>query len=144
MTITTRDELVTTMATIGLTGMAREGDLDVLFAGSSEGPPAPTVDTLTGATATGKAVMKATDATAARTAIGAGTSNLAVGTTAITAKAGNYTPTSTEVSTALKAKAQITALTAVVTPDATDEATAVTLVNANKVAINAIIAALKA
>lgn len=34
-------------------------------------PAAPTVDNLSGATATGRAVMKATDAEAARTAIGA-------------------------------------------------------------------------
>lgn len=34
-------------------------------------PAAPTVDNLSGATATGRAVMKATDAAAARTAIGA-------------------------------------------------------------------------
>lgn len=51
-----------------------------------------TVDTLTGATATGKALMKAASQEAARTTIGAGTSNLAIGTTAQTAKAGNYTP----------------------------------------------------
>lgn len=37
-------------------------------------PAAPTADTLSGATTTGKAVLKATDAAAARTAIGAGTS----------------------------------------------------------------------
>lgn len=141
MAIGTRDELVTTLATIGLMGMAREGDLDVLFEG---GAAAPTVDTLSGATATGKAVMKATDATEARTAIGAGTSNLAVGTTAETAKAGNYVPTSAEVAAGLKAKAQIAALAAVSAPDATDLETAQTLANANKVAINAIIAALKA
>ncbi|MBW3088823.1 hypothetical protein KIH77_08825 [Bifidobacterium sp. 82T24] len=36
-------------------------------------PASPTADTLSGATATGKAVLKATDAAAARTAIGAGT-----------------------------------------------------------------------
>lgn len=142
MAIGTRDELVTTLASIGLMGMAREGDLDVLFEGA--GGVAPTVDTLSGATATGKAVMKAVDAAAARTAIGAGTSSLAVGTTAATAKAGNYVPTSAEVAAALKAKAQITALVAVSAPDATDLATAQTLANANKVAINAIIAALKA
>lgn len=35
--------------------------------------PAPTIDTLSGVTATGKAVAKAADAAAARTAIGAGT-----------------------------------------------------------------------
>ena len=41
----------------------------------SDGGEAPTADTLEGATATGKALMKATDAEAARTAIGAGTSS---------------------------------------------------------------------
>ena len=53
---------------------------------------APTADTLTGATAVGKSVMKATDAAAARTAIGAGTSNLTLGTTATTALKGDYAP----------------------------------------------------
>lgn len=38
-------------------------------------PAAPTADTLGGATDTGRAVLKATDAAAARKAIGAGTSN---------------------------------------------------------------------
>ena len=65
---------------------------------------------ITDATATGRSVLTATDAAAARTAIGAGTSNLTIGTTASTAKAGNYTPTTTEVSNALKAKAEIAAL----------------------------------
>lgn len=55
-------------------------------------PAAATVDNLSGAGATGKAVMKAATAEAARTAIGAGTSNLTIGTTATTAKAGNYAP----------------------------------------------------
>lgn len=41
-------------------------------------------------------------------------------------------------------KAQITALTNVTTPDATDPATVITLANANKAKINQIIAALKA
>ena len=56
-------------------------------------PAAPTADTLSGATATGKAVLKAADAAAARTAIGAGTgsSNLALGTTATTAAKGDHT-----------------------------------------------------
>lgn len=141
MAIKTRDELVQTLAAIGLMGMAREGDLDALFA---TGSTPPTVDTLTGATATGKAVMKATDAAAARTAIGAGTSSLIVGTSATQAKAGNYTPTSAEVGTALKAKTQVAALTAVAVADATDATTAAALANANKAAINAIITALKA
>lgn len=60
-------------------------------------PAAATVDNLGGAGATGKEVMKATSAEAARTAIGAGTSNLTIGSTAQTAKAGNYTPTWNEV-----------------------------------------------
>lgn len=73
----------------------------------------------------------------ARSAIGAGTSSLAIGTTASTAKAGNYTPSTSEVSNSLKAKSQISALTAIADPStatAEDIATAV----------NAIIAALKA
>lgn len=132
MAITTRDELVRVLASIGIMGMAREGDLDILFAAVSTPP---TVDTLTGATATGKAVMKATDATAARTAIGAGTSSVVVGTGATNAKAGNYVPTSAEVAAGLKAKAQIAALT-----NAAAGADAAALVTA----VNAIIAALKA
>jgi hypothetical protein len=49
------------------------------------------------ATTVGKSVLTAADAAAARTAIGAGTSNLAIGTTSTTAKAGNYAPTWAEV-----------------------------------------------
>lgn len=48
-------------------------------------------------TAVGRAVVKATDAAAARTAIGAGTSNLAIGTTSTTAMAGDRTFTKTDV-----------------------------------------------
>ena len=100
-------------------------------------PAAATVDNLGGAGATGKVVMKAANAEAARTAIGAGTSNLAIGTTASTAKAGNYTPTTNEVSASLKAKAEIVALTEIADPtSATPEDVAT--------AVNAIIAALKA
>ena len=43
-----------------------------------------------------------------------------------------------------KDKTQIAALTAIATPDASDPATTQTLANANKAAINAVIAALKA
>lgn len=141
MAITTRDELIKALALVGITGLARAGDLDALFDGGSGGDVS--VDTLTGAGVAGKAVMKAADAAAARTAIGAGTSNLAVGTTASSAKAGNYTPTSAEVATGLKQKAAIVALSKVTVVDATDEATAITLANANKAAINAVIDALK-
>jgi hypothetical protein len=48
-------------------------------------------------TATGRSVLTATDATAARTAIGAGTSSLVIGTTASTAKAGNWVPAFSEI-----------------------------------------------
>lgn len=137
ITIANRADLIRAVSALGFQVSAEQGVFDGLFAA---GGAAPTVDTLTGATATGKAVMKATDAAAARTAIGA----VALGTTASTAKAGNYVPTSAEVSTALKAKAQVAALTAVAVADATDLASAQALANANKVAINAIIAALKA
>jgi hypothetical protein len=47
---------------------------------------------ITDSTATGRAVLTAADAPTARTAIGAGTSSLVLGTTAGTAKAGDYAP----------------------------------------------------
>ena len=49
------------------------------------------------ATTTGRNVLKAVDGPAARTAIGAGTSNLTLGTTSAAAKAGDYVPTWIEV-----------------------------------------------
>lgn len=134
--IKNRDDLIRAVSQLGFQVSVEQGVLDGLFATGA----ATTVDTLSGATSVGKAVMKATDAAAARTAIGA----VALGTTASTAKAGNYVPTSAEVAAALKAKTQIAALTAVAVADATDQATAITLVNALKVSVNAIIAALKA
>lgn len=50
------------------------------------------------ATSLGRSVLTAVNAAAARSAIGAGTSNLAVGTTATDAKAGNWVPASTDIS----------------------------------------------
>lgn len=47
---------------------------------------------LTDATDIGKAIIAAADAAAAREAIGAGTSNLKIGTAATDAKSGDYTP----------------------------------------------------
>ena len=47
------------------------------------------VDDISDSTATGRSLVTAADAAAARTAIGAGTSNLAIGTTGTTAAAGN-------------------------------------------------------
>ena len=77
-------------------------------------PAAATVDNLGGAGETGKELMQADNSTAARAAIGAGTgnSNLAIGTTADTAKAGNYQPT----------WAQVTSKPAVIGAGATAEA----------------------
>lgn len=49
-----------------------------------------------------------------------------------------------QIDGAIAAKTQIAALTPVSTPNATDATTVITLANANKAAINAIIAALKA
>lgn len=63
-------------------------------------PPATHSHLATGisdSTATGRAVLTAASATAARTAIGAGTSSLVVGTGAGDAKAGNWVPAWTEV-----------------------------------------------
>jgi hypothetical protein len=48
-------------------------------------------------TTTGRNVITAATAAAARTAIGAGTSNLAIGTTSTTAKAGDYAPAIADV-----------------------------------------------
>lgn len=59
-----------------------------------------TVDGITDATAIGKSVIRAVDMLSARNAIGAGTSNLAIGTTSTTAKAGNYQPTAANISDA--------------------------------------------
>jgi len=56
-----------------------------------------TAASITDATTTGRALLKAADAATARAAISAGTSSLTLGTTSTTAKAGNYTPTKADV-----------------------------------------------
>ena len=68
--------------------------------GGGSGPTTIVVANITDATATGQAVMLAEDAAAARTAIGAGTSSLALGTSSTTAKAGNYQPAAANISDA--------------------------------------------
>ena len=60
-------------------------------ADKSDIPAATTADTLSGATSTGRKVLKAADAAAARDAIGAGTSSLALGTTSTTAAKRDHT-----------------------------------------------------
>ncbi|WP_339317928.1 hypothetical protein [Paenibacillus sp. FSL R10-2734] len=52
---------------------------------------------ITDATTVGKAVLTAADGAAARTAIGAGTSNLIIGSAAANAAAGNHTHTATTI-----------------------------------------------
>lgn len=52
---------------------------------------------ITDATTIGRSVLTGADAAAIRTAIGAGTSSLAIGITSTTAKAGNYLPTASDV-----------------------------------------------
>lgn len=56
-----------------------------------------TVANITDASTTGRTLLQSGDAAAARTAIGAGTSSLALGTTAATAAAGNHTHTAAAV-----------------------------------------------
>lgn len=56
-----------------------------------------TATQITDSTATGRTLLTAVDAAAARTAIGAGTSSLVIGTTGSTAKAGDYAPTKSDV-----------------------------------------------
>ena len=60
-------------------------------------------DSITDATTLGKALMRAADAAAARSAIGAGTSDLVIGTTGATAKAGDYQPAAANISDATSA-----------------------------------------
>ena len=60
--------------------------------GGGGGPVTITVNDISDASQVGKSVLLAADGDAVRTEIGAGTSNLKVGTAATDAKAGNYTP----------------------------------------------------
>ncbi|MEB3021321.1 hypothetical protein [[Mycobacterium] crassicus] len=70
-------------------------------------------DSITDATTIGKALIRAVDAVAARTAIGAGTSNLVLGTTSSTAKAGDYQPSAANITDATSAgRALLTAVDA--------------------------------
>ena len=60
----------------------------------------PTAANISDATTIGRSMLTAATVAAARTAIGAGTSNLAIGTTSATAKAGDYQPTAANISDA--------------------------------------------
>lgn len=97
--------------TIGTTGTtAKAGDYQ------------PTAANISDATTIGRTVLTSLDAAAVRTAIGAGTSNLAIGTTSSTAKAGDYAP---PVATTLVSGTVTLATTAEATTG-TDTAKAVT------------------
>ncbi|MDD2326250.1 MAG: hypothetical protein PHW63_09670 [Alphaproteobacteria bacterium] len=77
-------------------------------------------DDLTDATTIGKSVVTAATTAAARTAIGAGTSSLAIGTTSSTAKAGDYAPDVAGVAgltTALSGKINWTSAYTTATPE---------------------------
>ena len=65
---------------------------EYINAGGGGGQPTVTVNDITDATTVGKNVLLASTQVQARTAIGAGTSDLTIGTTATTAKAGDYAP----------------------------------------------------
>jgi len=82
-----------------LVGAPAKSAMDAAMGGDVAGL-VPKVNQLGGSTTTGRAVLTAADAAAARTAIGAGTSNLTIGTTSATAKAGDYAPTSAQISDA--------------------------------------------
>lgn len=96
--------------------VATIGELKEVFAGET-GDVVVAVDDIQDASDVGKSLLKSSTAAAARTAIGAGTSNLSIGTTAGTAmagntallkvgtaatdaKAGNYKPTAEDISNA--------------------------------------------
>lgn len=72
------------------------GAINELKAGAEAGGNI-TADAITDATSTGKSVLRASSALAARNAIGAGTSNLAVGLGSSDAKSGAYVPTWGEI-----------------------------------------------
>lgn len=102
---TAADAAATTAALNAKEPSIAPGQAGQYFDGTKTWQPFPTggavtADSITDATATGKSVIRATDAATARAAIGAGTSNLAVGTTSGTAKAGDYQPTAANISDA--------------------------------------------
>ena len=73
---------------------------DYINSNSSSDPVSVSVDDIAGISPDVETLLKAEDAATARAAIGAGTSNLEIGTIASTAKAGNYQPSSANISDA--------------------------------------------
>ena len=79
------------LAVLDAQGRVLDGDGDPITGGGS------TVDGITDAGAVGKDVLRSISGAEARAAIGAGTSNLALGDTSSTAKAGDYVPAWSEI-----------------------------------------------
>lgn len=98
---------LTTTDKASLVAAINELQAEILAGGSI------TADGISDATVTGKAVIRAVDQAAARTAIGAGTSNLAIGGGGSDAKAGNYVPTWSEITSKPTTFAPIVGTTAV-------------------------------
>ena len=98
-----------------------------------------TASQISDSTATGRSVLTAADAAAARTAIGAGTSSLALGTTGSTAAAGNHTHTGFASSTAPGLVGRYVSVNAqtgtTYTPALSDEGALVTLTNAAAITV---------
>jgi len=86
-------------ANVTLTPDDNAGTLTISAAGGTGGTTTITIASITDATTVGKALLGAASTAAARTAIGAGTSNLAVGTSATDAKRGDYVATWAELGT---------------------------------------------
>lgn len=82
-------------------GAAGTATMRTLGTGSTQaaaGNHTHTASAISDSTTVGRSVLMAADAATARSAIGAGTSSLAIGTTSSTAKAGDYQPTSANIS----------------------------------------------
>jgi hypothetical protein len=105
----------------GTTAAAGNHDHDGVYAPASHTHESTDI---TDATAVGISVLTAADAATARAAIGAGTSDLVIGTTSDTAKAGDYTPPDATTST------RGLVLMGAAVADATDEGDVVTQFNA--------------
>lgn len=116
---------------------ANTAELPTLAAGKLASSVLPEVSVtaadISDATATGRSVLTAASASEARSAIGAGTSSLAIGTSASTAKAGDYAPAAANITDATTVgKAVVTASSAAAARTATGAAAA-TLGGAEKV-----------
>lgn len=85
------------IGTTSTTAMAGNKTFTAAEVGAAPASHTHTAANISDSTTVGRSVITAADAAAARTAIGAGTSNLAIGTTASTAMAGNKTFTKADV-----------------------------------------------